>query len=77
MSAMLRHSSLSITSDIYTAVLPEMARSAAEASVALVPRRVSMGEASETGGLPSVSRLESRRPTDSAGSREPQVETEV
>lgn len=42
-SAMLRHSSMGITSDIYTAVLPEMAREAAKSSVALVPRRVAVG----------------------------------
>lgn len=35
---MLRHSSVSITADTYTSVLPEVARQAAEAVVALVPR---------------------------------------
>jgi integrase len=54
-SQMLRHSSLSITADLYTTVLPEVARSAAEASVVLVPRAVTVGEASKTGGLPTVS----------------------
>ncbi|WP_327103061.1 tyrosine-type recombinase/integrase [Nonomuraea glycinis] len=53
-SAMLRHSSLSITADLYTTVLPEVAREAAEASALLVPRAVIVGEASETGGLPSM-----------------------
>ncbi|WP_187281005.1 tyrosine-type recombinase/integrase [Nonomuraea sp. C10] len=53
-SAMMRHSSQAITSDTYTNVLPEMARAAAEASAALVPRSVRVGEASETGGPPSV-----------------------
>ncbi|MDA0643108.1 MULTISPECIES: tyrosine-type recombinase/integrase [Nonomuraea] len=51
-SSMLRHSSQSITSDIYTSVLPEMA---AEASAALVPRRAVVEGVSATGGLPSVS----------------------
>jgi integrase len=69
-SAMLRHSSVSITADLYTTVLPE----AAEASAVLVPRAVVVGEASETGGLPSVSQLSDRRPMDLAGSRKPQVE---
>ncbi|MFI6505829.1 tyrosine-type recombinase/integrase [Nonomuraea typhae] len=64
-SAMLRHSSQSITPDLYTTVLPEVAHTAAEASVALVPRAVAVGEASQTGGLPSVSQLADRRPTDS------------
>ncbi|MFI7461851.1 tyrosine-type recombinase/integrase [Nonomuraea sp. NPDC049646] len=72
-SAMLRHSSLSITSDLYTTVLPELAHSAAEATISLVPRAVAVGEASETDGLPSVSHLESRRPTDFVGSRTSQV----
>lgn len=53
-SAMLRHSSIGITSDIYTAVLPDVARAAAEAAVRLVPRKITMKEGSETGGPPSV-----------------------
>jgi hypothetical protein len=65
-SAMLRHSSQSITADLYTTVLPEVALAAAEASVALVPRKIAVGEASQTAGLPSVSHQDSRRPTDSA-----------
>lgn len=73
-SAMLRHSSLRITGDLYTAVLPEVAHAAAEASVALVPRGAGAGVPSETGGLPSVSHLNQRRPTDSSGSRDIQVE---
>ena len=65
-SAMLRHSSLSITSDIYTAVLPELAREAAEASVALVPRAVVPGGGqSGTAGSRSVPDLHVVRPTDS------------
>lgn len=63
-SAMLRHSSIGITSDIYTTVLPEVARSAAEASVSLVPRKVVVGEASKTGGPPSVPLRVVDRPTD-------------
>jgi integrase len=43
-SAMLRHASVSITADLYTAVLPDVARAAAEASAALVPRRVTVGD---------------------------------
>ncbi|MFI6713522.1 tyrosine-type recombinase/integrase [Nonomuraea sp. NPDC050478] len=53
-SAMLRHSSIGITSDIYTAVLPDVARAAAEAAVRLVPRKIMLKEGSETGGPPSV-----------------------
>lgn len=62
-SAMLRHSSIGITSDIYAAALPEMARSAAEAAVRLVPRKIVMEEASETGGPPSVPHLVDPPPT--------------
>ncbi len=35
---MLRHSSITITADTYTSVLPDVARQAAEAAIALVPR---------------------------------------
>lgn len=73
-SAMLRHSSLSITSDLYTTVLPELAHAAAEASVALVPRAVAVGEASQTGGLPSVSQERDRHLTDLSASKKPQVD---
>jgi integrase len=38
--AMLRHSSITITADTYTSVLPELARGAAEKTAAIVPRRV-------------------------------------
>ncbi|WP_345151451.1 site-specific integrase, partial [Nonomuraea rubra] len=41
-SAMLRHASLATTSDLYTAVLPEVAHAAAEASAVLVPRTTPM-----------------------------------
>jgi integrase len=36
---MLRHSSITVTSDIYTTVLPELAIAAAEKSAASIPRR--------------------------------------
>ncbi|MFC5821018.1 tyrosine-type recombinase/integrase [Nonomuraea harbinensis] len=49
-SAMLRHSSIGITSDVYTAVPPDVAR----AAVRLVPRKIMLKEGSETGGPPSV-----------------------
>ncbi|WP_240778040.1 tyrosine-type recombinase/integrase [Nonomuraea basaltis] len=70
-SAMLRHSSLAITSDTYTNVLPELAREAAEASVALVPRAVVVGEPSETEGLPSVSPIRHAGPSDSRSPQNP------
>ena len=38
-SEMLGHSSISITADTYTSVLPEVAREAAEAAARLVPRK--------------------------------------
>jgi len=38
-SHMLRHSSITITADTYTSVLPSTARAAAEAAAAIVPRR--------------------------------------
>jgi integrase len=36
---MLRHSSITVTSDLYTDVLPEVARAAAEKTVLIIPRR--------------------------------------
>jgi integrase len=36
---MLRHSSITITADTYTSVLPELAKTAAEKTAAIVPRR--------------------------------------
>lgn len=52
--AQLRHSSITLTADIYTSVLPEVARDAVEASAALVPRAAAAGAAS-TDGLPTGS----------------------
>ncbi|MER5647313.1 site-specific integrase [Streptosporangium sp. NPDC002524] len=57
--AMLRHSSITITADTYTSIMPEVAREAAEAIAALVPRKAAVGESPEgpsrTPGPPSVS----------------------
>lgn len=38
--AMLRHSSITITADTYTNVLPELAAAAAEKTAAIIPRRI-------------------------------------
>jgi integrase len=38
--AMLRHSSITVTSDTYTSVLPQLATDAAEKTAAIVPRKV-------------------------------------
>ncbi|RPF41822.1 site-specific recombinase XerD [Streptomyces sp. Ag109_G2-6] len=54
---MLGHSSITITSDTYTSVLPEVARKAAEAAVRLVPR-----QAVRTAGLTSGSHQATGRP---------------
>ncbi|MER7363609.1 tyrosine-type recombinase/integrase [Nonomuraea wenchangensis] len=72
-SSMLRHSSQGITSDLYTTVLPDLARAAAEASAALVPRAATAGPPSQTGGLPTVSQPGGRRPTDSSDAVNAQV----
>ena len=60
-SAMLRHSSVKITADIYASVLPELAAEVAGAVASMVPRRVAAGGSSETAGLPTVS-LAGRKP---------------
>jgi integrase len=57
---LLRHSSITITSDTYTSVLPQMAKDAAEAAAALVPRR--RAGRSGTPGLPSGSQGDHERP---------------
>lgn len=44
---MLRHSSITITSNIYTSVLPELAFAAAEASAKLVPRARKLRQSAE------------------------------
>lgn len=71
-SAMLRHSSTSITENTYTSVLPELAHEMAEASAALVPRAAA-GGASRTAGLPSVSPESGGGPTDSGSVVKPLV----
>lgn len=70
--AMLRHASITLTSDTYTSVLPEVFREATEAAAALVPRAVSYGGPS-TGGLPTVSRLGSPQHRDAEQATNPQV----
>jgi integrase len=51
---MLGHSSITITSDIYTSVLPQVARDAAEAAARLVPR-TRTGTDGHTSGTPESS----------------------
>ena len=62
-SAMLRHSTLSITADTYTSVLPEVARAAAEAAATIVPRRIVPNDANGTAStlLAPVHETSSRR----------------
>jgi len=42
--AMLRHSSITVTADTYTSVLPDLARNAAEQTAAIVPRRTTLNQ---------------------------------
>jgi integrase len=65
-SAMMRHSSVKITADIYASVLPELAAEVAGAVASMVPRRVAAGGSSETAGLPTVS-LAGRKPAHRIG----------
>ena len=53
--AMLRHSSITITADTYTSVLPEVAKRAAGAAAAVVPRKRAIGDRPHTPGLPTGS----------------------
>ncbi|MEV4672192.1 tyrosine-type recombinase/integrase [Actinomadura sp. NPDC049382] len=70
--AMLRHSSVTITSDTYTSVLPDVARQATAAAVALVPRAVN-GDQSGTDGLPSASQGGGSHPSVSSTPANAQV----
>jgi integrase len=51
-SGMLRHSSQTITADTYTSILPDVAREAAEAVAAMVPRQAARAGGSGTAGHP-------------------------
>lgn len=70
--ALLRHSSITITSDTYTSVLPDVARQASAAAVALVPRAVNDSQ-SGTDGLPSASQSGGSDPSVSRAPEKPQV----
>lgn len=52
-SAMLRHSSMTITSDTYTSVLPDVAREAAEAVAAMVPLKPVVDEGARDARAPN------------------------
>jgi integrase len=55
-SEMMRHTSVKITADVYSLVLPELAAEVSGAVASMIPRRAA-GAPSGTAGLPSVSRL--------------------
>ncbi len=61
-SAMLRHSSMTITADTYTSILPDVAREAAEAVAAMVPRAATGEGSTGTLGLPSGSHAPKAQP---------------
>jgi integrase len=60
-SAMLRHSTTTITRDTYTSILPDVARAAAETVAAMVPLKAVNEGAPETGGLPTGSQRSTSR----------------
>ena len=80
-SAMLRHSSITITADTYTSVLPETARAAAEAAVAIVPRKprvsrpVTSGPAAPALSSSSTARYRSSTSPSSTSTAGPPVAT--
>ncbi|RJQ75946.1 site-specific integrase [Amycolatopsis panacis] len=61
---MLRHSSIAVTSDTYTTVLPQVAFAAAEATAAIIPRQSarSLGLANDHNGQSRTGRNPSRKP---------------
>jgi integrase len=72
---MLGHSQLSVTADTYTSVLPEVARAAAEAVAALVPR-AHVGTAGLTSGSPVILNSSTPRPNGVGRGVNPQVRTD-
>lgn len=70
--AQLRHSSITLTADVYTSVLPDVAREAVEGGAALVPRAAAAGSPS-TVGLPSGSHGESAGDVTPIKGAKPQV----
>ncbi|MDG4799279.1 tyrosine-type recombinase/integrase [Micromonospora sp. WMMD980] len=70
---MLGHSSISLTSDTYTSVLPELAREAAEAAARLVPRQRSKRPAGLTSGTQHPSPSASNNGKDRKTSKKQQV----
>jgi integrase len=71
--AMLRHSSVAITADTYTSVLPEVAADYAEKMAAIVPRRAVAAAGPGTAGLPSGSQSRTDGPGFSGGGKPVQV----
>ena len=70
---MLGHSSISLTSDTYTSVLPELAREAAEAAARLVPRQRSKRTAGLTSGSQRLSPSTASTGKDRKTSKKKQV----
>jgi hypothetical protein len=71
-SEMLGHSSRAITDDTYTSVFVEVAREAAEATAALVPRAAT-GTDGGPRGLRLVSNSGTEKAGDTKGKTDPQV----
>jgi integrase len=72
-SARLRHSTTAITRDLYTSILPDVAREAAEKTAAMVPRRAVGEVPSPTGRVPNGSPRSRRTDWFSGGSANGQV----
>lgn len=71
--AMLRHSSITITSDTYTSVLPDVARAAAEATAKIIPRT----PARPLGHVSGAHQATVDTPQDQLNNAEPQVNRDV
>jgi hypothetical protein len=70
-SEQLGHSSIQITSDIYSSVLPQVAQAAAEAAADLVPRR---STTTQTIGTSASSAIRRPTPADKPDTRESRCE---
>jgi Phage integrase family len=74
--AMLRHSLIAVTSDLYTDVLPEVARAAAEKTVLIIPRASTRRLGHGSGAAPAAMDTQEDLESGSKNTK-PQVNTDA
>ncbi|MEV0900370.1 hypothetical protein [Actinoplanes sp. NPDC049802] len=70
---MLGHSTLNLTADTYTSVLPEVAREAAEAAARLIPRRTGNRTAGLTSGSQPAGKASTSTHSNPRAIKKPQL----